>query len=243
MTKLLSLSVLTSILLSTTAMAEEIKQNINLGVVNTTGNTETLNINGKYDLTSTTTGLNNQDLNVLFNASAFMTENNDVKDNEEYKVNLGLEQLIHNGWLGYISATWLRNQFLNFDNKIGISAGIGKELYKDEKQTLSMKLGAGYNIEKYSNAQADHEFTSVNEYIEYSNQLNKISKFFLQIGALQNVEEFSDDNEAFANLGFNFAIAESLTITLSEEIRYDNLPPLGFKKTDSKTIATLGYHF
>ena len=238
-----SISILTSILLSTSAMAEEMKQNINLGLVSTTGNTETLNLNGKYDLTSTTTGLNNQDLNVLFDASAFMTKNNDVKDNEEYKVNLGLEQLIYNGWLGYASAGWLRNQFLNFDSKIGIGAGIGKEFYKDEQQTLSMKLGVAYNIEKYSNAQADHKFTSVNEYIEYNNQLNKVSKFFLQIGASQNVKDFSNDYEAFANLGFNLAVAENLTVTLAEEIRYDNLPALEFKKTDSKTIATVGYHF
>jgi len=106
-----------------------------------------------------------------------------------------------------------------------------------------MKLGVAYNIEKYSNAQADHKFTSVNEYIEYNNQLNKVSKFFLQIGASQNVKDFSNDYEAFANLGFNFAVAENLTVTLAEEIRYDNLPALGFKKTDSKTIATVGYHF
>lgn len=243
MTKLLSLVTLSTIILSTSAMAEETKQNINLGLVSTTGNTKTLNLNGKYDLKSTTRGYNNQDLNLLFDASAFMTENNNVKDNEEYQVNLGVEQLIYNGWLGYASAGWLKNKFLNFDNKIGIGAGIGKELYKDNQQTLTAKLGVAYNIEDYSNAQVEHKFTSLNQYVEYNNQLNKVSNFFLKVGALENFKDFSNDYEAFGTVGFNFAVAENLTVTLSEEIRYDNTPALGFKKTDSKTLATVGYHF
>lgn len=243
MKKLITISTLTAIILSTSAMAEETKQNINLGLVSTTGNTKTLNLNGKYDFKSTSKGYNNQDLNALFNASAFMTESNNVKDNEEYQVNLGLEQLIYDGWLGYASASWLKNKFLNFDNKIGIGAGVGKELYKDAQQTLTAKLGVAYNIENYSNAQADHKFTSLNEYIEYNNQLNKVSNFFLKVGALENFDDMSNDYEVFGTLGFHFAVAENLSLTLSEEIRYDNLPALGFKKTDSKTLATVGYHF
>ena len=243
MKNLLFLSTLTTIILSTSAMAEEMKQNINLGLVSTTGNTDTLNLNGKYDQKYITSGYNNQDLSVLFDASAFMTENNNVKDNEEYQVKLGLEQLIYDGWLGYVNAGWLKNKFLNFDHKIGIGAGVGKELYKDAQQTLTAKLGVGYNAEKYSNGVASHKFTSLNEYIEYNNQLNKVSNFFLKVGALENFDDMSNDYEAFGTLGFNFAVAENLTVTLSEEIRYDNLPSLGFKKTDSKTLATVGYHF
>ena len=243
MKNLLLISTLTTIVLSTSAFAEETKQNINLGLVNTTGNTETLNLNGKYDLKSTTAGYNNQDLNVLFDASAFMTESNDIRDNEEYQANLVVEQLIYDGWLGYASAGWLKNKFLNFDHKTAIGTGIGKELYKDEQQTLKVKLGVAYNIEQYSNTQATHKFTSLNEYIEYNNQLNKVSSFFIQLGALENFDDMSNDYEAFGTLGFNFAVAENFTVTLSEEIRYDRLPALGFKRTDSKTLATVGYHF
>lgn len=243
MKKLLLLSTVTAMMLSTSAMADEMKQNINLGLTSTTGNTKTLNINGKYDTKYTTAGYNNQELNVLFDASAFMTKNNDVKDNEEYQSNLALEQLISNGWLGYASAGWLQNKFLNFDQKISFGAGVGKELFKDDKQTLAVKFGGAYNVEKYTNNQEDHKFSSVNEYLEYNNQLNKVSNFFIQAGAAENVKEFSDDYDAFGIVGFNFAVAENLSVTLSEEFRYDHLPAVGFKTKDSKTIATLGYHF
>lgn len=243
MKKLLLLSTLTATILSSSAMADEIKQNINLGLVSTTGNTKTLNLNGKYDQKYTTKGYNNQDLNVLFDASAFMTKNDDVKNNEEYQLNLGLEQVIYDGWLGYATVGWLKNKFLNFDDKVAVGAGFGKEIYKDDQQTLTVKLGLGYNAERYTNGDASHKYTSVNEYLEYNNQLNKVSSFFIKAGALENVKEFSDDYDAFGTIGFNFAVAENLTVTLSEEIVYDNLPASEFKKTDTKTLATVGYHF
>jgi len=223
--------------------SKEMKQNINLGFASTTGNTKTLNINGKYDYSYTSTGYNNQALNVAFDSSVFFTKNNNIKDNEEYKANLGLEQFISNGWLGYTSINWLRNKFLNFDNKSAIGAGIGKELYNDEQHSLKVKLGVAYNMEQYSNAQAEHKFTSINEYIEYNNQLNKVSSLFLKIGALENFDNFKTDYEVTGVFGFSFAVAENLSLTIEEEIRYDNLPPIGFKKTDTKSIVRLGYHF
>ena len=243
MKKRILLSTLTTILLSTSVMAEEMKRNINLGLTSTTGNTKTLNINGKYDQKYTTTGYNNQDLNTLFDISAFMSKNNDVKDNEEYQADLSLEQLISDGWLGYASASWLKNKFLNFNHKIDLGAGIGKELYKDDTQSLAIKLGGAYNIEKYTNNKEDHKYTSLNEYIEYNNQLNNVSSIFLKAGAAENVKDFSNDYNTFGTIGFNFAIADNLSISLSEELRYVNLPADGFKKTDTKTVTTLGYHF
>ena len=239
----LSLTLLLITLLTSSAIADEVNQNINFGLVNTSGNTDTLNVNGKYDLAYTTSGLNNEDLKVNFDTSAFMTENNSTRDNEEYRANLGLEQFIGNGWLGYISANWLKNKFLNFENKTSIGAGMGKELYNDGKQSLSAKLGIAYNAERYYNTQVDHDFTSANEYLEYNNKLNKTSLFFLKIGALENVDDFDNDYELLGSLGLNFAIAENISVTLAEEVRYDNLPPIGFKKTDTKSIVTVGYHF
>lgn len=239
----LPLTLLLTTLLTSSLIADEVKQNINFGLVNTSGNTDTLNVNGKYDLAYTTSGLNNEDLKVNFVTSAFMTENNSTRDNEEYRANLGLEQFIGNGWLGYVSADWLKNKFLNFDNKTSIGVGMGKELYNDGKQSLTTKLGLAYNTERYNNIQIDHDFTSVNEYIEYNNKLNKTSLFFLKIGALENVDDFKNDYEVLGSLGLNFAVSNNISVTLAEEVRYDNLPPLGFKKTDTKSIATVGYTF
>jgi len=244
MNKKLSLTLVTSILISTSALAEGLKQNINLGFVNTSGNTDTLNLNGKYDASFITSGYNNEELKVLFDASTFTSESNDVKNNEEYKANLGLEQFIGSGWLGYTSINWLKNRFLNFDHKVSIGAGMGKELYSNGQHSIKAKLGVAYNLERYTNNQEDHDFTSLNEYIEYNNKLNKVSNLFLKFGALENFDDFRRDYELIGTIGLNLDIAENINVVISEEMRYDNVPSsISMKKDDTKSLVTVGYHF
>jgi len=222
----------------------ELKQSINLGFSGTSGNSDTLNVNGRYDMSNITQGYNGQALKVALDASAFFTENNSVKNNEEFTANLGLEQIITNGWLGYAGINWLRNpDFRNYNHKVSVGAGVGKELFKDGTQLLIAKLGTSYNVEEYANTQATEKFGALNEYLEYSNQLNKVSNFFFKVGSMQNFKDFSNDYEVAGSLGANFAVAENINLTLAEEVVYDNLPAIGFKKTDTKTIATLGYNF
>jgi putative salt-induced outer membrane protein YdiY len=227
---------------STVEASDELKQSINLGFSSTTGNTDTLNLNGKYTAAYTTVGYADQALKVGFDASAFVTKNNDVKDNEEYVANLGLEQYITDGWLGYASLNWLRNEFRNFDNKFSVGAGVGKEIFNDGQHSLKVKLGVAYNIEQYSNGQADHKYTSLNEYLEYNNKLNDVSNLYVKVGASQNFDDFGD-YEVLAVAGLNFAVAENLSVTIEEEVRYDKIAPLGFDTTDTKTIVRVGYNF
>lgn len=227
---------------STVDASKELKQSIDLGFSNTTGNTETLNINGKYTMSVTTQGSWIKPIKIGFDAAAFMTRNNDVKDNEEYTVNLGLEQSIVDEWLVYGAVSWLRNEFRNFNNKVSIGIGVGKEVYNDGQHSLKMKLGVAYNIEQYSNDQDDHKFTSLNEYLEYNNILNAVSDLYLKIGASQNINDFGD-YEVLAVAGFNFSVAENLSVSIEEEVRYDKVPPVGFNTTDTKTIVRVGYNF
>jgi len=223
--------------------SDELKQSINLGFANTTGNTKTLNLNGKYEMSLTTVGYANEALKVAFDTSAFVTKNNGVKDNEEYRANLGLEQYVTNGWLGYASLNWLRNKFQNYDNKYSVGLGIGKEIFNDGQHSLKMKLGTAYNVEDYTNAQESKKFASLNEYLEYNNQLNTVSNLYVKVGAMQNFEDFSNDYEVLVVAGFNFAVAENISVSIEEEVRFDNLPPVGFEKTDTKSIVRVGYNF
>lgn len=229
---------------SSVTATDELKQTINLGFSNTTGNTDTLNINGKYTMAFTTTGYSNQKLKVAFDASAFVNENDDVRSNEEYVANLGLEQYITDGWFGYGALNWLRNpDFKNIDNKFSVGAGIGKELYNDGKHTFKVKLGLAYNIEQYADNTADAKFGSVNEYMEYTNMLNDSSALYIKLGAMQNMDDFKNDYEVLFVAGLNFSVAENISVTIEEEVRYDKIHPGTAKATDTKTIVRVGYNF
>jgi len=228
---------------SSVKATETLKQSLNFGFANTSGNTDTSNMNGKYNLSMTTAGYDNKELKVAFDAGAFYSESNSVRDNEEYTANLGLEQFVTNDWLGYASLGWLKNKFRNYDNKFAIGTGVGRELYRDEHQSLKAKLGVAYNVEDYSNNQDTEEFGSLNEYLEYNNKLNKVSNLYVKLGSLQNFDDFSNDYEASLVAGLNFAVADNISITIEEEISYDNKPAEGFDDTDTKSIVRVGYNF
>lgn len=223
--------------------SKELKQSINIGFSNLTGNTETMNLNGKYTMAVIKSGYNNKPLEIMFDASAFVTENNDVKDNEEYSVNFALEQSIVGKWLTYGSIHWLRNEFKNYDNKSSFAAGLGKEIYNDGQHIFKARAGIAYNLQQHTNSQPDEEFISFNQYMEYTNQLNKVSKLYMKFGAFENFEDFSNDYEILVVAGLRFAVAEDISVILEGEVNYDNLPPIGFEKTDTKTIVRVGYNF
>lgn len=222
---------------------KELKQSINIGFSNLTGNTETMNLNGKYTMAVMRSGYKDRPLEIMFDASAFVSENNDVKDNEEYSANLALEQSIVDKWLTYASIHWLRNKFKNYDNKSSFAVGLGKEIYNDGQHKFKARAGFAYNVQQFTNDQSDEEFISFNQYLEYTNKLNKISDLYVKLGAFENFEDFSNDYELLVVAGFNFAVAQDISVILEAEVNYDNLPPVGFEKTDTKTIVRVGYNF
>jgi len=236
---LLSMLLMTSLSLSNDDVNESLKQSMNLGFVNTTGNTDTLNLNVKYEMSHTTVGVNNKPLKITFDTAVFVTENNEIKENEEFTLNLALEQEIAEDWLGYLSLNGLKNEFKNYDSKVSFGLGVGKKFYADEDASLSLKLGIAQNREDYANAQVSKRYTSLNQYIEYKHKFNDISKLHVKVGANQNFDDF----EVLSVVGFNFTVAKDFSVTIEEEIRYDNIPPIGFEKTDTKTIVRVGYNF
>lgn len=220
----------------------ETKQSIHLGFANTTGNTETLNLNAEYKLTAKRAGIKDKDLNIYFKSKVFISENNDIRDNEEYNVNLDLEQLFSEKYFSYLSMEWLKNPFLNFENKYIAGLGIGKEIIISEKQTLKVKLGVAYNNEEYSDLTKDETFASLTQYIEYNYKFNKISDLNIKAGISENIEDISEDYELLILAEFKFIIGEHMNIIIQEEVRYDNISTID-RKTDTKSIVKIGYSF
>jgi len=265
MNKIVTHSIVATLMLSSAAMADGIelsdveaqyaaksaveatdilRQSINLGFSNTTGNTDTLNLNGKYDMSFTTVGYDDQKLKVGFNASAFVNKTNGETSNEEYTANLGLEQYVSENWLGYAAVNWLRNpDFKNLDNKLSVGVGLGRELYNDGQHSLKAKLGVAYNIQQYTDTTEDAKFTSLNEYLEYVNLLNQTSTLFIKVGASENFDDFKNDYEVLTSAGFNFSVSENLSVTIEEEVLYDKIHPGTEKAIDTKSIVRVGYNF
>ena len=219
-----------------------LEQSIDIGFANTTGNTETLNLNAKYKLTSLRKGYEGRDMKLSFDAGVYLTENDGTRDNEEYTLNAAVEQTLANDWLLYGTVRWLRNPFRNYDSKTFVGIGTGKTLVDTDKHTFTLKLGVGYNDEIYSDNQPDERFGSLTEYMEYRYHLSEKNDAYVTVGASENFENF-DDYEILSVIGIDVALNDTLHLVVEEEIRYDNVPPVGFEKTDTKSIVRIGYTF
>ena len=229
---------------STLEAKEEVEQNFNVGFSNTTGNTKHLDVNAKYYFSLCTVSYDKKLIKIIFDTSLFFTQTDSQKSNEEYLLNFGVEQELDKEWLIYFALNWLRNpEFKNYNHKTSIGGGIGKSLFFDGTQSLTLKMGTAYNKKDYANSQVSDNSKSLNEYIEYQNQLNKISKLYFKTGALQHFHNFQEDYEVLSILGVNFTVGEKVHLTIEQEVAYDNLPSIGFKKTDTKSIVRLGYKF
>jgi putative salt-induced outer membrane protein YdiY len=219
-----------------------LEQKIDIGFANTTGNTDTLNLNAKYALLGLTEGYAGRELKYSFDAGVYLTENDGTRDNEEYTLNAAVEQMLEDEWLLYGTIRWLRNTFRNYDSKTFVGIGVGKKLVDTPKHLFTVKLGTAYNDEVYSDEQPDQQFGSLTEYAEYRYRFSAKNEAYVQVGASENFEDF-DDYEILSVLGVDVALNDTLHLVVEEEIRYDNVPPVGFEKTDTKSIVRLGYTF
>ena len=218
------------------------KQSIDFGFSNTTGNTETLNLNAEYNFGILRTGISGKDLIISFSARAFLSENNEIRDNEEYTLNLDLEQKYNDNYFVYLSSDWLKNKFLNYDNKYLIGAGVGSEVFKSEKQFLKLRLGMAYNTENYTDLTDTKRYTSFTQFIEYNYTFNKVSSFGIQSELSENFDDIEGDYQSLTLMSFKFIIAENLHLIVQEEIRYNSTSTTD-KKTDTKSIVKVGYSF
>jgi len=223
---------------------QKLKQNFRFGFSSTTGNTETIYLNSKYSLSFTQSGYHNLPLKFSLLSSAYFNKNKNKKSNEEYLIDVGLEQVIYKEWSGYMFARWLRSPNIRqFNHKLSANLGIGKKLMNNKNYLLKIKLGIAHNTENYSNDKATNQYESINEYIEYTNKINENSHFSFKFGAMQNLSNPSKDYEMIGVVGFDFSISENIHLTVEEEFDYDAIPTNGLEKLNSKSLMSLGYLF
>jgi putative salt-induced outer membrane protein YdiY len=224
-------------------ISDELAKSIDFGFSATTGTTDTLNISGRFRTFFKLSGLNQKMFKILLDANVFLNKSDNIKNNEEYRVDLDLEQTFDEEWIGYGNLAWFRNIFKNYDAIYSSNIGIGYKVVSDATHSLTLKFGLGYNKEIYSNEEKNKTYLSFNQYIEYNNKLTPTSHLFAKIAFIENIENFSKDYEMFNVIGLSFTISDNLSFSIEEEIYLDSLNSEGKDVLDTKTIAKIGYRF
>ena len=223
MKKTLAIVVCTAALFSTPV------QNIEVGFVNTNGNSKTTNLDAKYTLKN-----NFSDIDYKFTLGTFSSKSSGTRSAENYFANLELTEDLSNGWLGYANLGWLKDYTLNLDPRYTSGAGAGKTLFSDATQKLDVKLGLSYNH--------DHgigSYGALNEALNYTNKLSQTSDLYASVASFQKLDDFGD-YEIKSVLGVKYKLSTNLNLNAELNVDYYAKKAI---KTDTKTLVKISYDF
>jgi putative salt-induced outer membrane protein len=206
-----------------------------LGLVSTTGNTESEALNFNLEFIKTTDTWRHR-----FGASALITSENGIEDNERYQMEVQSDRKLTD--VSYIFGV-LRSdadKFGAYDPQTTLTAGYGREFMQSETHTLKGEFGAGYrNLEEritgISSSEAiirlvADDWWQITDSTQWTNRLL--------------IESGSDNTFTQFNTGLNVAMSDKFAVKIGYELRNNNkIPPGNTDKTDTTTTVNLVYNF
>ena len=212
----------------------------NLSIVNTTGNSDTLAVAGKnemtYKFTDKWTG--------SWVAGALYNKSDGDKTAERYYTDLRADYALTDRWYAYGLASWLRDEFAGFDNSIGIGPGIGYKFLIGPKHFLVGETGLNYAYEDYSDPDEDNEqFLEGRLFGKYEWAFTEKTNFSQSLEYRQSFKSGSTW-KLNSETALISAITDILALKISYSVFYNNDPrPDDLDKTDTilSTALVISY--
>jgi len=205
------------------------------GFVNTTGNTESTALNMRLNFL-----LNREKWRHRFTATALMTSEDGINDNERYTAEIQSDRnLNEKSWL-FGSFRWDADKFGSYDPQLSLTAGYGRQLMKSEKHELKGEVGAGYRkleerLSGDSSSEAIMRFLLDDSWQVFKTTL-WTNRLLVETGSSNTFTQF--------NTGLTVAMTDAFAVKLGFEARNNSrIPPGDSDKTDTITSVNLVYNF
>lgn len=205
-----------------------------LGIVVTSGNTDTSTLNAKIDATR-------EEGKMRYNAhaEALNTESNNVTSGEKYlasgKVDYKFSE--KNYTFGLIS--YEKDRFSGFNYQAAIVAGIGRRVYDENNMTLDVEAGPGVRFYETTAANFSDEDPMLRLAAKYKWKISPTAVFTEDLST--EIGDALTVTKSVTTLTAN--IDSSLAMKLSFTAKNTSDVPVGSKKTDTETGVTLVYSF
>ncbi|MCU4676592.1 DUF481 domain-containing protein [Catenovulum sp. 2E275] len=250
--KLLKLACLSSLACAvfTAHAAEPLTAEVELGVIATSGNTESTSLKGKLKITQELENWkNNYQLDTLYKKDEVTVEDdagNDVTEEQttaqklfvsaqgDYKLNDEHAAL-------FIYGSYTDDRFSGYDYQSVVAAGYTDQLFTTTNSFLKYDIGPGYTFNETDDGEKN-ESAIVRLAAEYQYKLSANAKFSQLLSteaALESSENTRTKSETSvsANLMGNLSMKAAYTVIHNSEV------PANKEKTDTMTSVTLVYIF
>lgn len=205
---------------------------VGLGLVTTSGNTSvtTFNFGNSFSYIHRPW---------VFSEAATMIygSTHDTVNNDQYHLLLRGDLGLHDGISAYVYGAFDRDRFAGVASRYQEAAGIAWKAVEHPADLLTLEAGAVETEQRDVGSDTTSTFTAARAALTYKHMLNKTAY-------VQEAAEALPDLQESKNLRINSAtdlvapLSTVVSLKVGYVIRFDNLPPPGFKKTDR--ILTTG---
>jgi putative salt-induced outer membrane protein len=206
-----------------------------LGFVNTTGNTETVNLNFRFNLVRTGESWRHR-----FTGTALNTSEDGRQDNERYTVEVQSDRKLNDrSWL-FGAFRWDADKFGSYDPQVTLTAGYGYQLMKSDKHQLKGEAGAGYRkltetVSRLSETEIIARFLLDDSWQVFRSTL-WTNRLLVETGSSNTFTQF--------NTALAFSMTDTWAVKLGFEVRNNTkIPPDDSVHTDTITSANIVYNF
>ena len=215
------------------ASAEPLKGEAELGLVATSGNSDTQTINAKLGLTKETEEWTHKaDLAALNNAS------DDETTAEKYSLGWQSDRKLDDVSYLYVIASYEDDRFSGFDYQATLGAGYGYKVINEEKRVLTLEIGPGYRINALPEGDDEKEVT-VRLGEKFSWQFSDTA----ELEQYLTVETGEDNTVSRLGAAVKSTLTDTLALKVGVDIKHTEEVPDDRDDTDTETYATISYSF
>jgi putative salt-induced outer membrane protein len=208
------------------------KLTVGLGLVTTSGNTNvtTFNFGNSFSYLAHPWVLSEA-------ASMIYGSSHDTVNNDQYHLLLRVDYALHDGLSAYLYGGFDRDRFAGIVSRYQEAVGLAWKAVEKPADLLTLEAGLGENQQRDVGSGSTTSFTAARAAATYKHMLNKTAY-------AQEAAEVLPDLQHTKNIRINSAtdlvapLSTAMSLKVGYVIRFDNLPPVGFKKTDR--ILTTG---
>lgn len=205
------------------------------GLVNTTGNTESVALNFRLNFVRTGERWRHR-----FTGTALNTSEDGIDDNERYTIEVQSDRkLSDKSWL-FGAYRWDADKFGAYDPQMSFSAGYGHQLMKSDRHEMKGELGLGYRkleerVSGLSSNEAIGRFVLDDWWQVFGNTV-WTNRLLVESGSSNTFTQF-DTNLAVS-------MTDRFAVKLGFQARHNTkIPPGDSEDTDTITSANVVYNF
>ena len=224
---LLALAVLTG--LCQTAAAQW-QPKAELGIVNTTGNSDTTSVNGRFALRGEDEFWTHD-----YYLAALRAESEDELSANRYE--FGAKAARKFGERHYLggAARYEDDDFAAYDYQATLALNYGFWALKDDKRSLQLEGGPGLRRAQLAETGETESSAMLRGYLDYQHQLTDSTRFYNTL-----LVEGAQDNSFLQNdIGIAVSINRSLALKAGFQARHNTDVPVDRKRTDTLTSVNI----